>query len=135
MLPFCNNLKKDDRVAHSQSKRQGTVDAQPRESSRNVSVIWDGNTAPIYVDVMDLRLVLDDKGTLDEHPPIDGEPPEKKTRAPETVLAPPNALAALKTERDGIAKQMREIEDRFKFLKTQKERLDGAIQFLEPTVA
>jgi hypothetical protein len=132
-LPYCNNLRKDDRVIHVDTKRPGTVASQPREKSVMVSVLWQGTTAPQYVDVLKLRLVCAN-GQIDEHPPIDGEPPPRPARemhpAPSVAAAPAGALDALKNERAGVVAEMKHCEDRFKELKGQRDRLDHAIAVL-----
>jgi hypothetical protein len=127
-LPYCNNLRKDDRVIHSDTKRPGTVASQPRESSVMVSVLWQGTNTPQYVDVLKLRLVCAN-GQVDEHPPIDGEPPVRATRQTPSVAAAPEhgALTTLKKERDDIGAEMTRLENRFKELKVQKERVERAI--------
>ncbi len=44
--PYRNNLQHNDRVFDTTTKKQGKVANNPRESSVNVQVIYDGNQAP-----------------------------------------------------------------------------------------
>lgn len=130
-LPYCNNLRKNDRVIHADTKRPGTVASQPRESSVMVSVLWQGTTTPQYVDVVKLRLVCAN-GEIDEHPPFDGEPPQRTARSSPSVASAPeaSALAGLKKERDDIGAEMTRLEERFKALKVKKERVERAIEVM-----
>jgi hypothetical protein len=137
MSEFRNNLRKGDRVVHADTKRPGSVAFTPK--GRQTAVTWQGTKVPSYCDVMTLRLVLDDKGTLDDVPPVDGEPPALEGTAakrghagsiPKAPAAPASALDALKAERDGIAARMRALEDEFRGLKQRREKLDQAITVL-----
>jgi hypothetical protein len=74
MTPFCNNLRKGDVVVETLSKRTGTVQMNPRPTSLNVSVLFDGLSAQRYVPLKQLRLVVD--GRPEDVPPIDGKLPE-----------------------------------------------------------
>lgn len=129
MTAFRNNLQKGDRVVHAETKRPGTVYVTPRESSRNVSVVWQGCTGAIYVDVMKLRLVLDDKGTIDEFAPVDGEPPSESPERP--IPSAPrvaeshkdHALQVVRDERSKIKIELAVIEADFKKLRAIDERL------------
>lgn len=71
-LPYCNNLRKDDVVEVASTLRRGVVATGPREQSRTVAVLLHGTNTPRYLDVLDLRLVVD--GKSEEVPPIDGDP-------------------------------------------------------------
>lgn len=87
--PFCNNLRKDDVVLHGPltnwrgnpaKGRRAVVAMQPRETSTNVAVIFDGTESVRYVPVQDLRLIVD--GKPEDVPPYNGELPGDKPRAP-----------------------------------------------------
>lgn len=132
-LPYCNNLQKNDRVIHAKTKRPGSVATQPRDSSRMTSILWQGCSTPVYEDVMDLRLVCAN-GEIDEHPPIDGEPPPRKHELPKRTpdAAEQAAIDVLKKERDRIDARMKEMEIEFKTLRGEREKYDKAIAALAP---
>ncbi len=133
-LPFSNNLKKDDRVFDTGSKRQGRVPRDPQsEKQRMTPVIFDGRTSVQYVDVMQLRLVVDGR-QIEDNPPIDGIPPElhSRTAAP-AAAAPakePDAVTMLREVKGKIAAEISAIEKRFKELKAEEERIDKALAAL-----
>lgn len=132
--PFSNNLDKDNRVLDVVSNRQGKVSVQPRESTRMTKVLFDGKSSAVYVDVMNLRLVLNGKAAEDV-PPIDGEPPplpSAKVAGP--AAAPPigqgDPLELLRAQHAGNEHEKLVITARFKELTTANERLDRAITAL-----
>jgi len=127
-IQFRNNLQKDDRVLHAETKRPGTVRYTPEEGSRTVGIVWQGTKAPQYVDVMKLRLVVD--GKPEDVPPVDGEPPAMGAAAVAKTPAPSSALDALKAERETVTSEMKSHEDAFRVLKQRRERLDAAITAL-----
>lgn len=91
MIPFCNNLRKGDEVEHAVSKRRGVVDSNPRETSAQVQIVYDGTHSCRYVPIMDLRLLVD--GKPEEVPPCDGLPNDERVRRRMTV--PPSASTAV----------------------------------------
>lgn len=130
MTAFRNNLVKDDPVLHAETKRPGRVKYTPEETSRKVGVVWQGTSAPQYVDVTKLRLVVD--GRPEEVAPIDGVPPELAANRPRAA-SEGTALGALESERDKLLAEMRVLEARFKEIRTSKERIEAAIAILKPT--
>lgn len=129
-LPFCNNLKRGDRVLHAESKRVGTVAVDPGESSRDVAVTWQGNERYRFCDVMVLRLVTG--GKPEEVAPVDGEPPAPKTGKPaRAATVEQSAISVLKKERDEIDAEMKRLDARFKELREKRDRLSRAITVLE----
>lgn len=108
-LPFCNNLKKDDEVWHTVSKRRGVVHMQPRPTAIRVSVILDDIETARYFPLEELRLLVDGK-IAEDVPPCDGEIP-KPAAAP--AAAPANsgrAPAGLTSEPDDSADSERVLE-------------------------
>jgi len=87
MMPFCNNLRKDDTVEIAANGRRGRVVMQPRESSRSVCVLLDGVSSWRYIPVADVRLVVG--GVAETVPPIDGEIPRGGAPAPATLPVAP----------------------------------------------
>lgn len=131
--PFANNLRCLDRVMDIVSKRHGKVAIQPRESTRMTKVIFDGRSSGQYVDVMNLRLVLDGK-VAEDVPPIDGEPPglPAKVFAGSRTPAPSSssALDLLKAKREQNAHAMTALNGQFSELKAENEKIDRAIAAL-----
>lgn len=132
--PFSNNLDKNDRVLDVVSNRQGKVNVQPREATRMTKVLFDGKSSAVYVDVMNLRLVLNGKAAEDV-PPIDGEPPplpSAKVAGPAAAapLGQGDPLELLRAQHAGNESEKLVITARFKELTTANERLDRAITAL-----
>lgn len=131
---YRNNLVKGDRVIHAATHRPGTVETQPRESSRMVAVLWQGTVAAQYTDVVKLRLIVN--GKPEDVPPCDGTPPDAVSRPAATCKPDTPDVAAvdvLKKERDSVEVRMRDLESQFKTLKTRREKLDQAIAVLSST--
>lgn len=131
MTAFRNNLQKNDRVFDTVSNRQGKVAWTPRDSgSRRTALVYDGQTAPQYRDVMQLRLITNGR-TPEDVPPVDGTPPALEPEHTAARIEPQpdgmSALDALKSERASNAQEMTRIEARFRLLKNSNERLDRAI--------
>lgn len=127
MIPFCNNLKKDDAVFDVETKRPGKIANNPRETSRFVSVLLQGTTTPRSIDVMRLRLVVD--GKPEDVPPIDGEPPTLHPHddpRPKAAVGIPHALSAVRDEREKIKARMAVIEAEFRTLRATDDRLAAA---------
>lgn len=140
--PFANNLDKNNRVLDVITNRQGKVAIQPRESTRMTKVIFDGRSSGQYVDVMNLRLILDGRQAEDV-PPIDGDPPplpegndgprrafSARTAGVAPALQGFDAVAILKTQRADNETEKSKITERFKALAAENERLDKAITAL-----
>lgn len=133
--PFSNNLDKNNRVIDVISNRQGKVNVQPRESTRMTKVLFDGKSAAVYVDVMNLRLVLDGK-QAEDLPPIDGEPPPLPADRPQaaparTLIEGGDATAVLKAELEMNRQLMAALELQFKALRSKNDKLEQAIAILE----
>lgn len=128
---YRNNLQKNDRVFDTVSKRQAKVDKDPRETSRMVSIVYDGIHTPKYVDIRQLRLMPDGR-TPETVPPCDGDPdePEEKQPTVRPTATPLGLLESAKGERQRNAAEMQGLETRFKFLKAANEKLDRAIAVL-----
>lgn len=128
--PYQNNLALNDRVFDTESKRQGKVARMPRETSRSVSVLFDGTTNPRYLDIMQLRLMPDGR-TPEDVPPCDGVPADvAEPRTEIRVVGNGDLLTAARQERTRNADEMAACDKRFRFLKDQNERLDRAIAVL-----
>jgi hypothetical protein len=134
---YRNNLQKNDRVFHVPTKRQAKVDKDPRETSRMVSIVFDGIHTPKYVDIREVRLMPDGR-TPENVPPCDGDPNEDggvglattpKIRVQGTAT-PMGLLESAKGERARNATEMQVLETRFKHLKAANEKLDRAIAVL-----
>lgn len=80
MTEFKNNLRTGDQVLDTVKGRRALVDRTPREKSRGVSLTYDGTASSRYADVMELRLIVN--GEPEEHPPVDGVPPEIENAQP-----------------------------------------------------
>lgn len=134
-MSFSNNLQKNDRVLDTVSGRQGKVKWTPRApAQRRTAILIDGRSVHQYLDVMQLRLIVDGK-TPEETPPVDGTPPEEPMRRPAGAAGPTDAVTAsaletLRVERARNANEMSEIEQRFRTLKAANEKLDRAIAVL-----
>lgn len=134
---YRNNLVKNDRVFHVPTKRQAKVDKDPRETSRQVSIIFDGINTPRYVDIRELRLMPDGR-TPEDVPPCDGDPNEQGGVGLATGVRPPVAtapkvpdlLATARAQRDANTAEMAGLETRFKTLKSANLKLDHAIEIL-----
>lgn len=139
-MSYRNNLKKDDRVQHAETKRLGNVAMQPREATRFVAIQWQGNNGHVYEDVDKLRLVMGE-GQVDEEPPYDGMLPEKQaraTRAPKPAAAPGAkeenpAVAALKERLAVLNEEMQVMNEAYRVRLAEKKRLEQALDVLEPT--
>lgn len=130
--PFSNNLDLNNRVLHVPSGKQGKVAVQPRDRTRMTKIIFDGRSSGQYVDVMDLRLILDGK-VAEDVPPVDGEPPEKpgpNTRAPAPAGPQGSALELLRIKRGQNAHAMQALEQQFREIKAENEKIDKAIAAL-----
>lgn len=132
-MAFSNNLQQNDRVLDTVSGRQGKVARTPRSpEQRRTSIVFDGNSAAQYLDVMQLRLIVNGK-TPEEGPPVDGTPPEDEKPVP-TAAANGHvltaALDALKKERAHNVEDMDELDKRFRALRDANEKLDKAIALL-----
>lgn len=75
-------------------ERRAVVAMQPRETSTNVAIIYDGTESVRYVSLRHLRLVQDGK-VLEDVPPYNGELPGDKPRPP---AAAPLTFTELCTE-------------------------------------
>lgn len=133
-IPFRNNLEQNDRVFDTVSKRQGKVKWTPRsESQRRTSVVFDGQQAPQYLDVMQLRLITDGH-TPESVPPVDGDPPAETPVRPErrtaAVATGPTVLDTLRAQRDQNVTEMTALEKRFRGIKAENERIEKAIAVL-----
>jgi hypothetical protein len=138
MSTYRNNLQKGDRVMHAPTKRVGTVAVSPRESSRNTSILWQGSSQAKYVDVLELRLIVNNQP--EEVPPCDGAPPGRETAASLAASSSGGGYAngsieSLKRDRDLLDQQMNEMNEKFKKLREYRERLDRAIQVLDTPAA
>lgn len=129
MTPFCNNLRDGDPVLDISSRRPAKVVGQPRESSVNVKVLFQGTNTPRYVSIRHLRLVVD--GKPEDVAPHDGElPPDV---APVPVHPPPHSTAGLdardviKEQRDRLKTKMDAMNKEFAGYREQVERLDAAL--------
>lgn len=135
LTPFCNNLKAGDRVMDVKSKRQAKVQRTPQDdTSRMTCIIYEGTTTGRYVDVMDLRLILN--GRIEEVPPIDGEAPplnsiKSKVRVTSDFGRPTDPLSMLKAQKQAHAEEIKTMEDRCRTIRAEDERLDRAIAALE----
>lgn len=133
--PFRNNLAAGDAVQHAVTKRPGNV-RWARETSIWAGVVWQGTTSPQQVHVSKLRLVVN--GVAEEVPPVDGEIPpivdvEKPARDHKTeqfIAQRPDGVAALKQEREVIARRMDELQREFVDLKAKRDRIDKALAVL-----
>lgn len=143
LRPFRNNLEKGDQVLHVPTGRRGIVAGKPRpDTKRRTYVLFDGMKAPLPLDVLDLRFIVD--GTPEEVPPIDGEIADAPPLEPAVIFSrrsPANRssddgekLNPVENMRQLRAKNAEEIEQltaKFKALKAENERLDQAITILE----
>lgn len=127
MTPFCNNLRDGDPVLDLATRRPAKVVGQPRESSTNVKVLFQGTNTPRYVPLAQLRLVVD--GKPEDCAPCDGEIPVKQDEAP----VPPASTAGLdardviKEQRDRLKTKMDAMNKEFAGYREQVERLDAAL--------
>lgn len=127
MSAFCNNLRDGDPVLDVESKRPAKVVGQPRESSVNVKVLFQGTNTPRYVPLAQLRLVVD--GKPEDCAPHDGELPPDVTPVP----IPPHSIAGLdardviKEQRDRLKTKMDAMNKEFVGYREQVERLDAAL--------
>jgi len=131
MSEFKNNLQKDDRVIHAETKRLGTVRYTPHAGERMVGIVWQGTKFPRYCDVMTLRLVLN--GHAEEVAPVEGTPPDlgaTAARPPEEEADP--ALAAIKRQHAAIDARMAAMNLEYRKLAADKDRLERAIAILSP---
>ena len=128
MLPFCNNLRKGDRVLDSASGRPGIVDMNPRETSRSVSVVLQGIKTHRRFDVMNLRLIVD--GKAEDHPPVDGMPPEPVNGHKREDPKEEDAVHSLRTDRQKCASEIESMNDRAKVLRSKIDRIDRALLVL-----
>jgi hypothetical protein len=136
MAEFRNNLRKGDRVVHADTKRPGTVKLQPREKSRGAMIVWQGAASPQHCDIMKLRLVLDDKGTIDEHPPCDGEPPASDVNVDPRRVPPSSEIdpaEILRGKRERNLQELASLNKRFSALKLENDRIDIALRALHPS--
>lgn len=139
-VPFCNNLKKDDRVVHAPTNRPGVVAMGPRETSRYVQVRMQGNSCPTRIDVIELRLVYENLGKMEVEkvPPIDGEPPaDERIRAPRPPMvtaqdAADDPAVFLRQRRELLREKIKERESANQRDLEAIERLNAAIQTLDP---
>lgn len=129
MTPFCNNLRDGDPVLDVESNRPAKVVGQPRESSTNVKVLFQGTNTPRYVPLALLRLVVD--GKPEDCAPHDGEIPVKEE---ETPVCPParstaglDARDVIKEQRDRLKAKMDAMNKEFAGYREQVERLDAAL--------
>lgn len=136
MMPYCNNLKMGDPVLDVVRSRKGTVAAQPRESSTNVQIEFEGNTAAIYVPIRQLRLIVD--GQPEDVPPHDGELPAAAPRAtgprpakPVVVAAGTDVTKPLHERRAYLKGVMEEMNKEFAAMRAEVETLDKALALLE----
>lgn len=137
--PFRNNLVQNDRILDTISNKQGKVARTPKnDKNRMTCVQYDGQSAQRYVDVMQLRIIVDGR-TPDDGPPIDGEPPaleEKTPRAAATAAAgydpgPGVDMAgALEHEIKALDERMGELNREFKILDAQKQKFQKALDIL-----
>lgn len=129
MTVFTNNLRSADPVIHAVSRRPGKIVAQPRESSVNVQVLFQGSNTPVYVHISKLRLVVD--GKPEDVPPYDGEIPVKQ----EDELRPmagtkydgTDPRHVIQAQRDRLKSKMDEMNKEFAGYREQVERLDAAL--------
>lgn len=132
--PFKNTLRTGDQVFDVKAKRRAVVYAQPRESSRNVSVMYDGTASSRYVDVMDLRFIPPGQKEPEEVPPIEGEPPalvEKPAKPEAPAPKPSGPLQALEAALAKNKAEMVEHEMRFLALRGENDRIEKAIEALK----
>lgn len=137
--PFCNNLKENDRIFDTVTKRQGKVARTPKnERNRRTCIMLDGEKAQRYVDVMQLRFMVD--GKPEDVAPVDGVPSEDaapKPRSNAAVSTAPkfdSALAAMTDEVERNNVELASIEKRFRELKVKNERLGQAIALLKDPI-
>lgn len=128
MTAFRNNLKAGDRVLSAEKRRLGDVTVTPRESSRNVSVRWQGCQGAVYVDVLGLRLIVN--GQPESVPPCDGEPSPEPARVEVPKSGTAELVDALKLKRDAIRGEMDRMNARYKDLQGEAERIEQAIAVL-----
>ncbi len=135
--PFRNNLVQNDRVFDTVSTRQGKVSRTPKnDQNRMTCILFDGTQSEKYVDVMQLRLIVDGR-TPEDVPPIDGEPPaDGQPRPARTPAAPRFAGASddpalnLEAEIKLIDVRQAEITAEFKGLTARKEKFTKALEVL-----
>jgi hypothetical protein len=127
--PFCNNLKKNDRVLDTVSERQGKVARKLRSDGHRLTpVILDGTKTARYLDVAQLRFMVG--GTPEDVAPFDGDLPPIREEAQVARPEFKDSVAALVAERDANAEEMKGIEKRFKELRAKNDRLERAIAVL-----
>lgn len=133
-LPFCNNLKKDDPVLDTVSNRPARVARTPQsDQQRMVALTFQGTNSSRYIDVMQLRLIVNGKPEPDA--PVDGTPPpfnEKIiTRSNSTHGIPTTTeKTPLQMLQDKRASNLAEIETMTKRatdLRLEVNRIDKAI--------
>lgn len=138
--PFCNNLKKGDRVlVAGTDKRVGTVARNPGESKRLTHVLFTGYERAKGIDVMDLRFIPPGSDAAEDVPPIDGEPPANPLK---TVWEQPRISGPAAVVEESFVDQLRrkveagnaEIEAmnaRAREIRAENDRLERAIAALE----
>lgn len=130
MTRFKNNLKKEDRVRDVASNRSGKVATNPRESSRYVAVIYDGNNSPTSVSIKNLRLMID--GRPEDTAPCDGDPDEP--RPGDARPEPPKVEARVRGLNDHIAAlnaDLTRLDQDFSDYHHKRKRLVAAIEALQ----
>lgn len=131
MTPFCNNLRDGDPVLDVESNRPAKVVGQPRESSVNVKVLFQGTSTPRYVPISQLRLVVD--GKSEDVAPHDGEVPGVDHRSPVPRVVKPvtyDVREALRAQRQVLQEKMAAMNEEFKGYREEAERLDAALKAL-----
>lgn len=132
ITPFCNNLRDGDPVLDVESNRPAKVVGQPRESSVNVKVQFQGTNSTRYVPLAQLRLIVD--GKAEDCAPHDGEipAPAQEDEVPparrETKFVDPRD--AIKARRQYLQEKMAAMNEEFKGYREEAERLDAALKAL-----
>lgn len=134
MDPFKNCLDKNHRILHVQLNKQGKVFRQPKETSRSVCILLDGQVTDRYVDITALQICINGKPDS-EIPCYEGELPEKPTSRPASLapMLPADSGDPLQMLRDRLAGNEREIEgmtNRARLLRVENEKLYRAIAAL-----
>lgn len=133
--PFNNNLLKDDVVFDVVRQRRGVVAMTPRQPEKavTVAVIFDGTDTFRYIHVGQLRFWPPGEKQYENVPPIDGELPvggQAIALKPRPVFAV-SALDAALERREQIKREMSHLEEEFRRLRVEDERLIKAIEVLK----
>lgn len=132
MTPYCNNLRDGDPVLDVESNRPAKVVGQPRDSSVNVKVLFQGTNTPRYVPITQLRLVVD--GVAESVPPCDGVPPARVVVTPipgsRTVLPAGDPRDVIKARKAELKEKMDAMNKEYAGYREEVERLDAALTAL-----